>query len=234
MESIKPYSEQAVHELQHIVRSQHQQGKTPDYEIRLDQVIVVPRNAEMNRFLHFKSHLKTHHLELEYRVYKGDARVYDSYKFALPTKVEKDRVEQEIQKAVDLVHREYRIESLENENLRLRKKKKKLKVEIVELKQELKESKSSLFTAANAEMAFGALGNLMGNKENKNPDSGEKSENGLDGISDKELLNLLSQFKKKLEPNEFQAILGIAFTLADNRSLINKTSQFVKQAMESS
>jgi hypothetical protein len=100
MEKREPYSIARISELYEYLVFQSSSEKPVDYEVRIDNLIVVRRNNDPERFYDFEPQLKESTAEVLILFFKGSSRVADKYAFVLREVPAAASIQQQIEEAV--------------------------------------------------------------------------------------------------------------------------------------
>ena len=219
--------EQGMLRIYQNLQNQKKYGQESDYEIRLDGMIVIPRTNKLEYFDDLKLYLRPESLEVHVRVYKGNSRVFDEYAFKTLYGYKCQEVESNRFQATEFGNQVISLSAeksnLSFENYQLKQKKRRLKKKVKRLEIEVTELKKSTSIGT----AISSLGEnlipMIASKE------GGNSNPGLDGVSDKNLLDLYKHFKAELSAEEFEALISVLVNLGTNKGLIIPTNEQIKK-----
>lgn len=214
MFKISKYSDQDIHQLFDLLSSKQRQGSSVEYEIRIDNFQVIPRTADLNRFYFYRDHLQEDSMTLTFMVYKGNSRRYDKFIFKLNALPDAEKeIQEKINEALEKQRKEVEYQILQKKVKKLKKKNRNLEEQLETLESEGK----------NGNM----MSQLMGvwNRFNGNV----PQEAMLDGVSNDQLLMMLSNMKNQLGVEQFQSLLGTAMLMAEHPHLLPKVRSFVEQ-----
>ena len=237
MERKQPYNTEIIQRLYEQLCFLQKQGNSRDYEIRLDHLTVVPRTSNTDVFYSYEACLGEWTQELSVWIYKGSSRVADKYTFILrEPETEKGGYTQiQVDALIARTKRDY-AQGMEMSELRSKLKRQKRTIKQLRKALEAKENDTSgqvaglISSLSKTTLLDGVLNTKDHQEQNEKPVPDSATINGLDTS---ELVNVFAHYKKELGEVDFEAVLGIALTLAQNPKLIVPVREFIQQQIPS-
>lgn len=237
MERKQPYNTEIIQRLYEQLCFLQKQGNSRDYEIRLDHLTVVPRTSNTDVFYSYEACLGEWTQELSVWIYKGSSRVADKYTFILrEPETEKGGYTQiQVDALIARTKRDY-AQGMEMSELRSKVKRQKRTIKQLRKALEAKENDTSgqvaglISSLSKTTLLDGVLNTKDHQEQNEKPVPDSATINGLDTS---ELVNVFAHYKKELGEVDFEAVLGIALTLAQNPKLIVPVREFIQQQIPS-
>ena len=215
------YSSDSLDMIQLRLRNLKNQGNPRDYEIRIDDFVVVRRTSDLSQFHLFKKSLTQSSNEVSFIIYKGKSRKYDKYvlernvngspdsnmtsqeyiKHKVAEALEKDRQRDELSK------------------LRKKTKSQKAKISILEDRIAELEAKNKGELQELLKLASVYL----------NPSAQSNSQKSLEGISNDDLVKMINHYRTKCGEDVFRESLGIALQISEHSELIGPVKEFINQ-----
>lgn len=233
MERRQPYNTEIIQRLYEQLCFLQRQGNSRDYEIRLDHLTVVPRTNNTDVFYSYEACLGEWTQELSVWIYKGSSRVADKYAFILKEpETEKGGYTQiQVDALIARTKRDY-AQGMEMSELRSKVKRQKRTIKQLRNALEAKEKDTSgqvaglISSLSKTSLLDGVLNTKDHPEQTGKPVPDSESINGLDTS---QLIAVFAQYQKKLGQTDFEAVLGIAMTLAQNPKLITPVREFIQQ-----
>ncbi|WP_300664804.1 hypothetical protein [Fluviicola sp.] len=237
MERKQPYNTEIIQRLYEQLCFLQKQGNSRDYEIRLDHLTVVPRTNNTDVFYSYEACLGEWTQELSVWIYKGSSRVADKYAFILrESETEKGGYTQiQVDALIARTKRDY-AQGMEMSELRSKVKRQKRTIKQLRKALEAKEHDTSgqvaglISSLSKTNLLDGVLNTKDHQERNEQPVPDSATINGLDTS---ELVNVFAHYKKELGEVDFEAVLGIALTLAQNPKLVAPVREFIQQQIPS-
>lgn len=237
MERKQPYNTEIIQRLYEQLCFLQKQGNSRDYEIRLDHLTVVPRTSNTDVFYSYEACLGEWTQELSVWIYKGSSRVADKYTFILrEPETEKGGYTQiQVDALIARTKRDY-AQGMEMSELRSKVKRQKRTIKQLRKALEAKENDTSgqvaglISSLSKTTLLDGVLNTKDHQEQNEKPVPDSATIHGLDTS---ELVNVFAHYKKELGEVDFEAVLGIALTLAQNPKLIVPVREFIQQQIPS-
>lgn len=197
------------------------QGVSQDFEIRVDDLIIIPRTSDLSKFFLFKKSLTEFSNEVVFILYKQKSRRNDKYILVRrrnvshgPNMTQQEYIDSEIAKALKIRERELELTRLEEETKSQRQTIKELRVKVAELKAKSKGEIMELLQVLNQQ---------FGNKS----DSSQDDNQTINGIPRNEIVMMIAQARKNYGDEIFGEVLGIAMKTAENPQIIEEVKQFI-------
>lgn len=237
MERKQPYNTEIIQRLYEQLCFLQKQGNSRDYEIRLDHLTVVPRTNNPDVFYSYEACLGEWTQELSVWIYKGSSRVADKYAFVLrESETEKGGYTQiQVDALIARTKRDY-AQGMEMSELRSKVKRQKRTIKQLRKALETKENDTSgqvaglISSLSKTTLLDGVLSTKDHPGQNEKPVPDSATINGLDTS---EWVNVFAHYKRELGEMDFEAVLGIALTLAQNPKLIAPVREFIQQQIPS-
>ena len=237
MERKQPYNTEIIQRLYEQLCFLQKQGNSRDYEIRLDHLTVVPRTNNTDVFYSYEACLGEWTQELSVWIYKGSSRVADKYAFVLrePESEKGGYTQIQVDALIARTKRDY-AQGMEMSELRSKVKRQKRTIKQLRKALETKENDTSgqvaglISSLSKTTLLDGVLSTKDHPGQNEKPVPDSATINGLDTS---ELVNVFAHYKKDLGEVDFEAVLGIALTLAQNPKLIAPVREFLQQQIPS-
>lgn len=226
MESKEPYSMERLMEIHEYLTFQADSQKALDYEIRMDNLIVVSRTKDTNRFYHFENQIRESTKELLVLIFKGTSRISDKFCFVLKETISTPSIDEQIQEAL----------KREKESMLIRFEMDYLRKKIKDQKQTIKDLRNSLQNvdsgSNNLSKIISDLSKTPALKKLFIPDASNKSDSeitssSLGSLPDNEVMNLLKHYRTELGEELFQSLLGTILTMAQTPELIPQVRDFI-------
>lgn len=231
MERRQAYDQGTIERLHNQLAFLRQNGNSRDYEIRIDQLTVVPRTDNPDVFFSYEACLSEWTQELAVWIYKGASRVAEKYVFVL--RESHNQTTGYTQAQVDALITRAKRDYLHGQEVsELRQKVKRQKKTIKALKQALETRPENpdqvthlLSSIGNSNLLAGILG-----KEQQPQDQKASSEQPtINGLDNAQIISVLEYYRQKLDEETFQAVLGTVLTLAQQPELIQPVRAFIQQ-----
>ena len=237
MESKQPYNPEIIQRLYEQLCFLQKQGNIRDYEIRLDHLTVIPRTSNTDVFYSYEACLGEWTQELSVWIYKGSSRVADKYAFILrEPETEKGGYTQiQVDALIARTKRDY-ARGMEMSELRSKVKRQKSTIKQLRKALEAKEHDTSgqvaglISSLSKTTFLDGVLNKTDHQEQSEKSVPDSESINGLDTS---QLITVFAHYKKELGEVDFEAVLGIAMTLAQNPHLIAPVREFIQQQTQS-
>lgn len=203
------------------LKNREKQGTPRDYEIRIDDLVVVKRTNDLKKFHLFKQSLTKSSSEVCFVLYKGKSRRSDQYILVRdsqaspdPNMTPQEYINHKVAEALEK-------ERQESELSRLRRKTKSQKVKISGLRERVAEleAKNKGDLQELLKMASGFIA----------PSSDLNTEGKINGISDQNLVKMISHYRNQFGEAVFGEALGIALKVAENPKLIEPIKVFINE-----
>lgn len=224
MKKTLAYNSESLEMIQLYLRNQQNQGNPRDYEIRIDDLVVVRRTSDIAQFHVFKKSLTTSSNEVSFIIYKGKSRRYDKYLLVRnsngspdPSMTSQEYINHKIAEALEKDRQEAKVSKL-----RQRAKSQKAKISVLKDRVRELELKNKGDLNALLQLASGYL----------NPSDKSKPEEQLNGISNDDLVKMISHYRSKYSEEVFGQSLGVALQLAEHPTLIDPVTEFITQKIE--
>lgn len=199
--------------------------KTPrDFEIRIDDLVVVRRTPDLSLFHLFKKSLTESSNEVTFIIYKGKSRRYDKYILTRringspdSNMTREEYITHKIEEAVQKDRQEAEMARLKQKTKKQKSKISKLKDRVAEL-----ESKNKGDLQDVLQMASGFI----------TSPGGASTEGEVNGISDQNIVQMISHYRSKFGEAVFAEALGIALQVAEHPKLIQPVKVFMNEQIE--
>lgn len=205
------------------LQTQKNKGTPRDYEVRIDDLVVVRRTPDITKFNLFKQALTTSSSEVSFIIYKGRSRKYDKYVLLRqsngspdPTMSTQEYINKKVSEALDKERREVEVSILRRKTKTQKVKISFLKKRIGELEARNKGDLQDLLQLASSFMS---------------PSSDQNSNESLNGISDDNLINMITHFRSKFGEKVFAEALG-TLVIAENPTLIEPVKVLMNEQLE--
>lgn len=224
MKKTLAYNSDSLSMIRHYLQNQTDQRNPRDFEIRIDDLVVVRRTSDLSLFHLFKESLSENSNEVSFIIYKGNSRRYDKYVLVRkmngspdPNMTAQEYINHKVEEAI-LKDRQ------EAEMSKLRQKTKSQKAKISVLKGRVRELESKNNGEVNAllKLASGFI----------SPSGGAKPEEQLNGISNDDLAKMISDYRTQFGDEVFAEALGVALQVAKYPKLIEPVKEFMNQQIK--
>ncbi|PIE87292.1 MAG: hypothetical protein CSA03_00875 [Bacteroidetes bacterium] len=206
------------------LRNLKNQGNPRDYEIRIDDFVVVRRTSDLSQFHLFKKSLTQSSNEVSFIIYKGKSRKYDKYVLERnvngspdPNMTSQEYIKHKIAEALEKDR-----QGAELSKLKQKTKSQKAKISMLKDRVKELESKNKGDLTALLQLASGYL----------SPSEETKPEEQLNGISNDDLVKMISHYRAKYGEQVFGQSLGVALQLAEHPKLIEPVKKFMNEQIE--
>lgn len=227
MEKRQPYNSEFINGLYQHVLFYREKGFDQDYEVRLDNLSVVPRTNNPDLFFGYEACICEWSTELTILLYKGTSRVADKYIFVLKeTSIEGGYSQAQVDALIERTKRDYQY-GAEMKELRRKVKEQKKAIKYLRAALESKENDSS-------EQVTDLITTVSGifNKESTTKVEEMPNSTPVNGISTAQLSSILEQYRLSLGEETFEALLGTSLTMAQQPQLIPPVRAFITQQQE--
>ncbi len=218
------YSSDSLDMIQLRLRNLKNQGNPRDYEIRIDDFVVVRRTSDLSQFHLFKKSLTQSSNEVSFIIYKGKSRKYDKYVLERnvngspdPNMTSQEYIKHKIAEALEKDR-----QGAELSKLKQKTKSQKAKISMLKDRVKELESKNKGDLTALLQLASGYL----------SPSEETKPEEQLNGISNDDLVKMISHYRAKYGEQVFGQSLGVALQLAEHPKLIEPVKKFMNEQIE--
>lgn len=218
------YSSDSLDMIQLRLRNLKNQGNPRDYEIRIDDFVVVRRTSDLSQFQLFKKSLTQSSNEVSFIIYKGKSRKYDKYVLERnvngspdPNMTSQEYIKHKIAEALEKDR-----QGAELSKLKRKTKSQKAKISVLKDRVKELESKNKGDLTALLQLASGYL----------SPSGETKPEVQLNGISNDDLVKMISHYRAKYGEQVFGQSLGVALQLAEHPKLIEPVKEFINEQIE--
>lgn len=224
-----PYNNTTVKHVFKQLKNFKNQGKTKDYEVRIDDLTVVQRTNNLGNFHLFKKSLTNFSEAISILLYKGNSRKYDQYVLNrkienkdVPNLAPQEYLQRKLDEWISKEKKEIHFARLKEENKQLKKQLKKSETKNKEL-----QAKKSIDLDGIMKFAT-QLPQLINNQSKAN----QTLPTELNGIPMTDLLQMINGYRKSWGDEVFQRALGVTITLGNDLQLLKAVEQLIKTKEE--
>lgn len=236
MIKITPYSDSSVRHFYNGLVMKQKNGVPLEYEIRMDEEQITPRSKDLSNFFSFQEFMSNSTESIEFWIYKATSKRYDKYVFEItqkPLQKEAD-FQMRLEEAKKKMLMEWEFQSLTKELKDSKEKYKGLKDDNKELKERIKQLETEAKNSSIVQDLVGVLkqSSLLDKFTGSNTDNLTNEDASiLNGIPDKELLEILSGIQEELGEETFQSFLGTALMLGKHPALIPDVKKLIEKTI---
>lgn len=206
------YSQESLALVQKTLNNFKNQGAAKDYEIRIDDLTVVHRTDNLQKFNFYKESLNEYSTVVVVFLFKGKSRKYDKYVLERKGKVSpdpntttEDYINGEIKKALDLRRQEIDFSRLKEQNRQLKKRGKRLNKKLQDLEKGNKNALKELIQLAAVHFGSAKV---------------EEIPKAINGIPTADLMRMMNAYRKEWGDELFARTLGISIAIGKSPELM--------------
>ena len=216
MKTRQNHTQHTVEKLYSSLQHLESQGYPKEYDIRVDDILIIHRTNDTTKFYDYQHHLEIDTKEIVFRLYQGTSRRYDQYTFLLQDTIEEESklntayIQERLEEERGKMRQEFELQTLRETKEKQRKKIKQQQKRIQEL-----ESKKQLELAPLMQL-------ITSNMEASSKEDNKKNE----------LHQMLEDYERQYGKKTLHATLGISLTLCEHPHLIQKVKEFITQNIQ--
>lgn len=221
-------------------------NQTPrDYDVRVDELIVVPRTNDPTRFFNYEDCIFDWTKEVTFFLYKGASRVAEKYTFVLKDEQSSGtytqaQVDAQVARIVRLAKQDAAYQDLLKKCKRRKRKIRELEAQL----QQKEESRmpdqfsdlisllsKSLTPQNSTDKVESPLGSTT-TQDTSSQGSEQKEEEQENSLSMAAVISILEAYRKQLGETQFQALLGTMLVMGQQPELIPQVREFITLTLQ--